>query len=237
MSWVLVTGGARRLGAAICQGLAKEGYSIIVHYRNSKSEALEVVKLCRSYGVEAEAIYGDFSSASSTQLFLDHLLAKFSNVDHLINNVGNYLQTSLQDTSTAQWETLFQENVHAAFACIQALLPQIKQAKGTITNLGVAGVTSARASAPTPVYRITKMTLWMLTRMYARELAPFQVRVNMVSPGQLTISEDQPVNPETLPMHRLGSLDEVVGTIIFLLSPQSNYITGQNIEVAGGLGL
>jgi len=235
--WTLVTGGAKRLGASICRRLAQEGHSILIQYQNSLQEANKTALECRQYGIDAACIYGDFMTSSSTQQFTEEVRRQFPNIQNLINNVGNYLQLSLENTSTNDWEQLYQINVHAPFACIHALLPSIKEHKGNIINIGTAGVLALHANGPAPAYRATKTTLWMMTRLFARELAPYQVRVNMVSPGQLEISEDAPGNLNTLPMQRLGSCDEVANVIAFLLAPENSYITGQDIEIAGALGL
>lgn len=236
MKWVLVTGGAKRIGAEICKTLAQEGYDVLVHYRTSKEEAHAVAQFCREKGVQAECLQGDFLTETSTKQFIQKL-SRFSNIHHLINNVGNYRQESLIDTSPEEWMEQFQINLHAPYACIQAVLPSLKLTQGSIINIGTSGITFPRSSPHAPTYRATKSALLFLTKQLARELAPFQVRVNMVSPGQLEISQDKPQDLKTIPMLRLGTVEEVTRVVLFLLHPDSAYITGQNIEVAGGLGI
>lgn len=237
MTWTLVTGGAKRLGAEICYTLAHKKQDIIVHYRNSRTEALQVVKSCCDLGVQADCIQGDFSTFESTEAFLNELQMNFKGIRNLINNVGNYPVESAVETPSEAWNELFQVNLHAPFACIQALLPQIKKAQGNIINIGVSGITMMRAAPSATAYRATKMGLLMLTKSLGRELAPYGVRVNMVSPGQLKESIDVPQDLSQIPMHRLGNFKEVARVVAFLMDPESEYITGQNIEVAGGLGL
>ena len=91
MKVVLVTGSARNLGASICTTLARQGYSVVVHYKNSFKEAEKIVNECKNFGVQAESIQGDFTTAHSTQQFIDRYLDKFPGTSHLVNNVGNYL--------------------------------------------------------------------------------------------------------------------------------------------------
>lgn len=237
MGWTLVTGGAKRLGAEICRTLAQRRYNILVHYRSSEQEALDLVQECREYGVKTECIYGDFTTHETTAKFLESLRSNFPNIENLINNVGNYLQAPPTETSPEQWNSLFQTNVNAPFACIHALLPSITAAKGNIINLGVSGIQTVRANTATTAYCASKLSLLMLTKSLARELAPKQVRVNMVSPGYMDISVDRPENPASIPMQRVAITNEVTRVIAFLLDKESAYITGQNIEVSGGLGL
>lgn len=237
MGWTLVTGGAKRLGAEICTTLAKQGHDILVHYNTSQKEALEVVAACRKQGVKAACIQGDFTSTASTQHFLNTLLKNYPDIHHLVNNIGNYLVASGLNTSEDDWQTLFQTNFHAPNACIQALLPSLKHAKGSIINIGVSGIDNLRANTHHTAFSITKTSLLLLTKSLARELAPFGIRINMVSPGYLDLSVDIPKDPTTIPMHRLGTSAEVARVVAFLLNKENSYITGQNIEVAGGVGL
>ncbi len=237
MAWTLVTGGGKRLGAEICRTLAKQGYSVVVHYNTSAEDAHAVVKECRAYGVEADCIQGDFSTPQSTEEFIARYLQKFHMTAHLINNVGNYLVKSGLHTATGEWTHLFQTNVHAPCALMQALAPSIIQQRGAIVNIGTVGVQSIAANMNATAYRASKQSLWMVTRSLAAELAPSHVSVNMVSPGYLDISVDLPQDVSRLPMHRPGTCSEVARVVAFLLDPASAYITGQNIEVAGGVAL
>lgn len=237
MSWTLVTGGAKGLGAEICKRLAEREHNILVHYNTSLNSAEETVKYCRKYGVKAEMIHGDFSSETSVEKFTTELQAGYDSISVLINNVGNYSNKPLLETSYEEWQTLMQVNFLAPMMLIGKLLPGIKSAQGSIINIGVSGLTAMRSNISNTAYGMTKLNLWMATRSLAKDLACENVRVNMVSPGQLENSVDRPADQKRLPMQRLGTLQEVAGTVAYLLNKESAYITGQNIEVAGGLGL
>jgi NAD(P)-dependent dehydrogenase (short-subunit alcohol dehydrogenase family) len=235
--WTLVTGAAKGLGAEICLTLADQGFPILVHYNTSYEEANALVTACRKKGVRAESIQGDLTSSKTTQDFIKEVLVKFPHINVLINNVGNYLIQTALNTSIEKWSELFETNLHAPFALCQALSPTLKSHKGSIINIGTAGLTAIRSDTRAPAYNITKMGLLLLTKSLAKELAPFDVRVNMVSPGRLANSIDLPVDLSSIPMKRLGTLTEVSQVVAFLLEKGNDYITGQNIEVAGGLGL
>lgn len=237
MSFTLVTGGAKNLGREICLHLAKNKLNVVVHYNKSEKEALQVVNECRKFGVQAEAIQGDFSSMDGVKKFIEMYLKQFPNTKNLVNNVGNYLIKSALETSYEEMTDLFQVNVFACLYLSQSLLHTIKMSQGSIVNIGVAGIDRGKAECYSTIYSMTKLSLLMLTRSLAKELGKFNVAVNMVSPGVLTSSIDAAENLEIIPMKRLGSLNEVADVVAFLLNQKNHYITGQNIEVAGGVRL
>lgn len=236
VDWILVTGGAKRLGAAICAALAEKGYSVVVHYNTSEQEATDVVNTCRQFNVQAEAIQGDFSSSAGALDFINRYLDRFESTRGLINNVGTYIRKSALQTEVSEWEALIQTNLTTPFVLAKALAPSLIANKGSIINLGAANLYPGKGSVLTAAYRVAKGGLWSLTASLAKELAPSRVTVNMVSPGQLDISVSLP-SLDQLPMHRPAYCSEVARVILFLLSPESAYITGQNIEVSGGYGL
>lgn len=237
MPWTLVTGGAKRLGAELCVYLAERGLPVLVHYRKSAAEAEAVVKVCRKIGVEAESIQGDFSSLESIEDFVRRCRRQFPEIQNLINNVGNYLAKPLSDTTAAEWQDVFHTNLQAPFILSQAFISSLKQYQGNIVNIGMAGVGGMHADAKRGAYKIAKMGLLMLTRVLAKELAGDRIRVNMVSPGYLENAVDLPKDASVLPMLRPAGLEEVARVVWFLLEDKSNYITGQNIEVSGGVAL
>lgn len=237
MVFVLVTGGAKGLGAEICRHLASQGHNVLIHYKTSEEQALQVAQKCRSFGVKAEVIQGDFSSHLNLHAFIEHLLKFYPEIKCLVNNVGNYLIKKCTETTEAEYRALFQTNFFAAIELIQALLPSITLKKGCIINLGVAGLNAIRGDIYSPFYSMTKECLFTLTKSLAKELAPKSVTVNMVSPGYLENAVDLPLNPENFPMGRPGFFYEVARTIGFLMDKESSYVTGQNIEVAGAVRL
>ena len=235
MKWTLVTGGSKRLGAEICKSLASQGYPILVHYRSSEKEAEEVAFSCRQHGVDAHIIQGDFSTPESTVLFIETCQRLFPDIKNLINNVGNYLVKPAEKTTSEEWNALFQTNLHAPFALCNAFIPTLRSCRGSILNIGVAGVNTIHADIKRTAYSATKMSLLMLTKSLARELASSHVRVNMVSPGYLENSVD--LSEANLPMKKPATLEDVVRTVLFLLDGRNGHITGQNIEVGGAIGL
>ena len=237
MAWTLITGGVRRLGAHISQAIAQAGNNVVIQYRHSQDEAVEVAKKCLAFGVKADVIQGDFSSIESIEDFTKRYLKRFPETKALVNNVGNYLIKSALNTSVDEWMRLFQTNLHAPFALIKALAPSLIKQQGNIINIGISGLYSNHVSTYSSAYQLSKLSLLALTRSLAKEMASCGVRVNMVSPGYLDIAVDLPEDLSKIPMKRAAECAEISRVIIFLMDPRSEYITGQNIEVAGGVGL
>lgn len=233
MTWTLVTGGSKNLGAALCLSLAEKGRNVVVHYNHSQKEALEISEKCRKFGVCSKVIQGDFSTTENCMDFIDRYLQQFAETDVLINNVGEYVIGSTLQTSLENWMLLFQVNVHTPFMLTRALAPSLLRHQGQIINIGTCGLHKHAANTYATAYALTKQNLWGMTLALAREWAPHGVRVNMISPGELEVSIDH----HRLPMQRAATCLEVCRVVNFLLDPESEYITGQNIEVAGGLGL
>lgn len=227
--WTLVTGGNSPLGAVICMTLAAQGHNLAIHYRNHRARAEDIAEECRRVGGRAAIIRGDFSSPDLLQEFIHEYRTHFDRTGVLINNAAVYEAAGWNSTPYDSWSYMFQVNFHTPMTLIQTLQP-----KSAIVNIGVAGLGRYAANTYNGPFALTKEALWLATRGLAKELAPSEVRVNMVSPGHLENSIDLHAFAAKLPMCRPGKLQEVADVVAFLLSDESQYITGQNIEVAGG---
>lgn len=233
---VLITGAAKNLGKALALALAQSGYSLICHYRNSRKEAHRLIEECQLFGVEAHAIEGDFSTPEGVHDFISKLNPYLENLYGLVNNVGNYKVGSAIKTDEASWFELFQTNLHAPFLLTRALLPMLIRNQGRIINIGISGLNCQKGFSHSTAYSLSKLALLGLTKSLAKELAKEEITVNMVSPGYLEISVNLP-DDNKLPLKRAARFDEIIRAIEFLLDQKSGYITGQNIEVAGAIGL
>lgn len=237
MTWTLVTGGAQGLGKEICKRLMQEGHSLIIHYRTSKDSALKLQEECRLQGVEAHIVHGDFSDLKNIKLFAHSIKELQVPIANIIHNVALYNTKKTLALKPLEFEQLLHTNILAPYIITEQLLPSIKKNKGNIISIGTAGINSAKAEVHAGAYMMTKRALFDLTRSMAKELVSDGVRVNMVSPGFLERSVDQPGPNAKLINNRVASPKEIVNAIIFLLSPDNDYITGQNIEVTGGFKL
>lgn len=235
MDYTLITGGAKGLGRSTAEYLASKGHSIIIQYRFSLEEAKNVVDKCRSYGVEAHYIQGKFDTFLEIEQFIKNYLERFARTKHVVHNVGSYYLNSALETPLVEWEKIFMSNLHLPFMLSQALSPSLIATKGTITSIGVAGLTAGRGDIYSSAYTIAKQALLQFTRSVAKELASKGVRANMISPGYLENSIDLPEDEKKIPIGHPSKFEEVAKVIGFIMDTDT--ITGQNIEVAGGVRL
>ncbi|HGY91454.1 MAG TPA: SDR family oxidoreductase [Planctomycetes bacterium] len=230
----LVTGGARRLGRELVLALAAAGADVVIHYRFSGHEAVDLADRVRQQGREVWLASADLGSDSGVTELLRALHAGPGRLDILVNNVGNYPLGPLTDADAAQFRSLLETNLIAPDSLIRGSLSLFPERGGHVINLGYAGLESSRVQANAVHYQVTKTGLLLLTRAWAAELAHRGIRVNMISPGQLENSVDLPADPaRAIPLGRPGRLGEVAEVLLFLLGEDS-YLTGINIDVAGG---
>ncbi len=233
MGWTLITGASGGLGKAIALRLAEEGRSLYLHYHKSSGAAQDLAVACSQKGAKVKVVGGDFSTDQSVSRFLEQI----EDVAHLVNNVGTFHIQPGSQTSCSKWKELYQLNFFAPLALIEGCMPAIVKHRGNIVNIGSVGVGICRADAKFTAYTGSKMSLYFLTKSMAKELASQGVRVNMVSPGEMENSVSFPRAAGELPMGRKASLKETAEAVAFFLDPANGYITGQNLEVGGGIAL
>ena len=229
----VVTGGARRLGRHLCLSLAARGYDVVVLYRSSDDDARTLVEAIEATGRRARAVKADVADKRAVAAGFAGIAADEGHVDLLVNNVGNYNPTIDPDV----WDDTIAANLSGAYYCCYGALALMTPG-GNIINIGMAGLEGIRANTRGADYYVSKTGLLVLTRALAAAYAPQQIRVNMVSPGQLENSVDLPPADEIsrwVPMGRSGTLDDIAQAVHYLLD--ASYVTGQNIDVAGGYRL
>jgi len=232
----LVTGGGIRLGRAIVLALAQEGCNVAIHFNSSKDEAVEVKQLAVDLGVKAEIFKFDLTEFSN----LDQLMADVNNqlgpVDILINNAGNYKRGNGLKTDLDILQTSFNVNLFAPWWLIKAFVRQLPTEKnGKIVNVCDAGI--FRTASDHFAYRLTKKSLYELTRMFALELAP-RITVNAVAPGIMLplagyehVDMDQ-VAERKIPLNRIGSPEIIAENVLHIL--RQDFMTGSIIKIDGG---
>jgi NAD(P)-dependent dehydrogenase (short-subunit alcohol dehydrogenase family) len=240
MKVALVTGSARRLGCALLERLARDGYAVWVHFRTSEQEAIEVQETIRAAGGTAWRVQGDLATEAGVKNVVAAVQDVSGRLDVLVNNVGRYDVADPMTYERAAFEDTLATNLLGPFELIRAAAPIFTDEGGSVVNIGYSGLNALTASADNLAYVVSKTGLLVVTRTFADVLGPRGIRVNMVSPGQLENSIDLPADfADRVPLGRAGRLDDVCDAVSWLVSNRAAYVTGQNIEVAGGymLGL
>lgn len=235
-----ITGGARRIGAAIAHNFQQAGCRVVIHYRSSDAEALALAESLGGHAVKADLTNQDDVEKLSAQA-----MACFGRVDYLINNASSYYRSPLAKSTQQQWDDLVDSNVRAAFFLSQALADEIKARNGSIVN--IIDAMADRGMGEHSIYNIAKSGLAAMTKSLARELGP-DIRVNAVSPGAIlwpTELEDEE-DPATehlrkkvldqIALGRLGTPEDIANAVRFL-AMDARYMTGAIIKVDGGRAL
>lgn len=232
----LVTGAARGIGQAIALRLAQGGYSVAVHYNTSRPDAEYTCTQLEALGVKAIALQADLRDSSQAQKLVQTAATELGGLGILVNNVGNYIKKPLADLSLTDWHEMLNSNLNNTFYTCHAALPIMRaQQYGRIINLGFAGAQNLQARPTILPYVIAKTGVILLTKAIAQAEASYGITANLVSPGVIENSLSKPL--ELIPAGRLGTLKELTDAVWFLLQPDSGYITGQVLEVAGGFNL
>ena len=235
MKEVLITGAAKRLGRDFAIHLGKQGFFVWIHYNNSKKEAEEVLQLINSSDGTGELIQGDISQYSQAKSIANKIKLNGGSLNVLINNVGKYSTGDITKFSIQNFESIINTNLLGSYYMIQELHPLFNKEGGNIINIGYTGINRLAASKEATAYSISKTGLYILNTSYAEALAEKNIRVNMISPGHLQNSIDLPKDIKTsIPLGRSGTPKDILDLVDFIISPNATYITGQNIEVAGG---
>ena len=233
----VVTGGVRRLGRHLCKSLAARDYDIVILYRSSDEDARSLERDIASTGQRARALKVDVAVNRNVAAAFADIARTEGHVDLLINNVGNYNPQDVTRLDPEVWDATLSTNLSGAYYCCYHAIKLMPDG-GNIINIGMAGLEGIRANRRGADYYVSKTGLLVLTRALAAGYAAQQIRVNMVSPGQLENSVDLPPADEIgrwVPLGRSGTLDDMAQAVHYLLD--ADYVTGVNIDVAGGYRL
>ena len=233
----LVTGAARRIGAAIARCLHAAGYDLVLHCHASVSEAHALAVELESTRPGSVRVHAaDLADVAALPALVAACTDAYGRLDALVNNASGFFATPLAEATPAQWDALFAANARAPFFLAQAAAPHLRAAQGAIVNLvDIHGERPLRGHA---AYGASKAALAFLTRALALELAP-EVRVNAIAPGAILWPEDgkdEAAKAALLartPLGRTGTPEEIAGAALWLLR-DAGYTTGQVLRLDGG---
>ena len=238
---VFVTGGTRGIGKAIALKYAENGYNIVINYVSDKTNVDEIKKEFSKYGVESLVVKADVSKAEEVDRAVKQAIDKFGKIDVLVNNAGITRDTLLMRMKEQDFDKVIEINLKGTFLVTKAVTPyMMKKRNGKIINLSsVVGVTG---NAGQSNYSASKAGIIGFTKSIAKELASRNIRANAVAPGFIdtdmtsVLSEDIKANINAqIPMKRMGTAREIANVVYFLGNEESSYITGQVINIDGGM--
>lgn len=243
MKVAIVTGASRGIGRACALRLARDGYTTVVNYAHREDEAQAVLAEILAGGGEGMMYRADVSDLDQVKAMMRDVSRTYGQIDVLVNNAGIVKDEYLLMLNPETLERCLDLNVKGYFYCAQqAVLKMFRKKSGAIVNM--SSVSGMLALAGQSVYSATKGAVNSMTQTMAKELAPYGIRVNAVAPGFIETEmldalpdEKRKENLETIPMHRLGTVEEVAGIVSMLVSDTCAYMTGQIITVDGGISL
>lgn len=236
----LVTGAARRIGAAIADGLHTAGYDLALHYRESADAAALLQNRLEGRRRNSTVLLrAELSDTARLPDLVARCVTRFGRLDALVNNASGFFPTPIGSTSEAMWDALFASNAKAPFFLAQAAAPHLRETRGGIVNL--VDIYAERPLAGHTVYCMAKASLQMLTYSLARELGP-EVRVNGIAPGAILWPDsgkaytDQDALIAGTALKRVGAPHNIADAVLFLLR-EASYTTGQVLRIDGGRSL
>jgi 3-oxoacyl-[acyl-carrier protein] reductase len=236
MKTALVTGSARGIGRGVALALAEAGYGVAIHYRSSVDEAEKTRLEAQAFGVQAVTLQADLSDPKQAESLVLEVAQKLGGLGVLINNVGNYKKDALTEMPLEDWHEMFDTNLHSSFYTCRAAIPIMRPQKfGRIINFGYAGANNLISRPRTTAYVIAKTGVTLMTKAIATTEIQHGITANVIAPGVIETSISQPI--ADIPAARIGRIDEISSAVLYFLSDQAQYVTGQTLEVAGGWNL
>ena len=239
----IVTGASRGIGRQIAKTLAGYGATVIVNYCGSKEKAEEVVAEIQAAGGEAKTYQGDVSDFDTAKNMITDVKKEFGRIDILVNNAGITRDNLVMKMKEEDFDKVIEVNLKGAFNCMKHVSRiMLKQRSGSIINM--SSVSGVIGNAGQINYCASKAGLIGMTKSLAREIGSRGIRVNAIAPGYIR-TEMTDILPDEVkegivsqvPLKRMGEVEDIAEAVAFLASDKSTYITGQTLQVDGGMGM
>lgn len=234
---ICITGAGTGLGAGLARLLANPRRHLFLHYFRSRENAESLAGELKSKTAGVTLIQADLQNEAGARSLKEAIATETERLDVLINNAGIYHQAGLMELTEAQWQTELHTTASAAFFTTRALVPLMKKAgHAHVINIGDSSCDRPGARDLAVGYHIGKTGVLILTKSFARELAPHQISVNMISPGYLENSVGLP-DPSCIPAGRFGTFEDIASAAESLISRPDAILTGSNLILSGGWNL
>lgn len=237
----LITGATRGIGKGIAEAFAKQGANIAFTYVSSEEKAKALEQELQAFGIKAKGYKSDAGDFKAAEELVNNVVNEFGTIDVLVNNAGITRDTLLMRMSEQQWDEVITANLKSVFNLTKAVQkPMLKARKGSIVNM--SSVVGVKGNAGQSNYAASKAGIIGFTKSVALELGSRNIRCNAIAPGfietEMTGALDEKVVQQwrdSIPLKRGGSAEDVANLTLFLASDMSAYITGQCINVCGGM--
>lgn len=237
----LITGASRGIGRGIALKFAEQGANIAFTYLSSVEKGEALTKELEAFGVKAKGYRSDAADFKASEELVNNIVAEFGTIDILVNNAGITRDNLLMRMTEQQWDEVMNANLKSVFNLTKAVQkPMLKQRKGSIINM--SSVVGVKGNAGQSNYSASKAGIIGFTKSVALELGSRNIRSNAIAPGFIETEMTEALDPkvvegwkENIPLKRGGSVDDIANVTVFLASDMSAYITGQVINVCGGM--
>ena len=238
----LITGGAKGIGRAVALNLAEERWAVAICYRNSSGEAFEVTRTIENAGGKALALQCDVSRPEAAAALVEQVQHQWGRIDALINGAGPYHRVPLLQETLEGWHSMFDNNLHPVFYLTRAVIPIMKERKwGRIVSFTMANVEQLIAQPQLTAHYVSKVGLLALSRSLARLIAADGITINCIAPGFIDSGsapqEELAHMIKFIPAGYVGSVNDAVAAVRFLLSEEARYVNGANIQLSGAWGV
>jgi 3-oxoacyl-[acyl-carrier protein] reductase len=238
----LIPGGARGIGRAIAQALASRDFDVALCYRKSEADANIAVTAVEAAGGAALALRADVATAAACAELCDQVLAWRGRIDALIHCAGPFHRVDILAETPEGWRAMFASNVDSLFYLSRLVAPgMIERRWGRIIGFAMANADRPMAQTQITAHYLAKVAVLGLVRSLAKALAPHRITANSISPGFIDSGSvelgELAQMAKTIPAGIVGTVDDVVGAVLYLLSDEAGYVNGANINVSGGWGI